>query len=79
MYFWKDWNHTEFIGYDPIMHKMETYSGASKDIRILKMWNNRDNLDIKDPKEPPLEKNKEIYIVQNAIFFKIIKEINTSA
>ena len=62
MYFWKDWNHTEFIGYDPITHKMETYSSAFRDIRILKVWNNRDNLDIKDPKEPPLEKNKEIYI-----------------
>ena len=62
MYFWKDWKHAEFIGYDPITHKMETYSSASRDIKILKVWNNRDNLDIKDPKEPPLEKNKEIYI-----------------
>ena len=62
MYFWKDWNRAEFIGYDPITHKMETYSSASRDIRILKVWNNRENLDIKDPKEPPLEKNKEIYI-----------------
>ena len=62
MYFWKDWNHAEFIGYDPITHKMETYSAATRDIRILKVWNNRDNLDIKDPKESPLEKNKEIYI-----------------
>ena len=62
MYFWKDWNHSEFIGYDPIRHRMEIYSAATRDIRILKVWNNRDNLDIKDPKEPPLEKNKEIYI-----------------
>ena len=72
MYFWKDWNHTEFIGYDPITHKMETYSGVSKDIRILKMWNNRDNLDIKDPKEPPLEKNKEIYIKNLNNHFNIL-------
>lgn len=62
MYFWKDWNHSAFVGYDPINHKFETFSSMSRDINSLKVWNNRDNLDIKDPKEPPLEKNKELYI-----------------
>ena len=62
MYFWKDWNHTAFVGYSTVTHKLEIYSGSSRDINILKVWNNRDNLDIKDPKESPLEKNKAIYI-----------------
>ena len=62
MYFWKDWNHSAFVGYSQVTRKLEIYSSDSRDIRILKVWNNRDNLDIKDPKEPPLEKNKEIYI-----------------
>ena len=62
MYFWKDWNRTAFVGHSPVTHKLEIYSGSSRDINTLKVWNNRDNLDIKDPKEPPLEKNKEIYI-----------------
>ena len=70
MYFWKDWNHTEFAGYNPVTHKLEIYSAATRDIRILKVWNNRDNLDIKDPKEPPLEKNKEVYIERLNNYFE---------
>ena len=70
MYFWKDWNHTAFVGYSPVTHKLEIYSAATRDIRILKVWNNRDNLDIKDPKEPPLEKNKEIYIERLNNYFE---------
>ena len=72
MYFWKDWNHTEFAGFSPVTHKLEIYSGSSRDINTLKVWNNRDNLDIKDPKEPPLEKNKEIYIKNLNNHFNIL-------
>ena len=52
------------------------YRFSNRDIRILKVWNNRDNLDIKDPKEPPLEKNKEIYIERLNNYFESL--LNTS-
>lgn len=62
MYYWKDWLKRVFVGIDPITHKLAEYSSMSREPRRFKVWKSRDKLKISDPKEPPLEQNKEFYL-----------------
>lgn len=62
MYYWKDWLKRVFIGIDPITHKLTEYKSDSFEPYKLKVWKLRDKLKISDPKEPPLEENKEFYL-----------------
>lgn len=62
MYYWKDWLKRVFIGIDPLTHKLTEYRPDSFEPYKLKVWKLRDKLKIFDPKEPPLEKNKEFYL-----------------
>ena len=62
MYYWKDWLKRVFIGIDPITHILTEYKSNSFEPHKQKVWRLRDKLKISDPKEPPLEENKEFYI-----------------
>ena len=62
MYYWKDWLKRVFVGIDPITHKLAEYKSDCREPHRFKVWKSRDKLKICDPKEPPLEENKEFYL-----------------
>lgn len=64
MYFWKDWLKMSFFGIDSVTHNFIEINSCSCQPEIARLWKIRDKLKIADPKEPPLEKNKELYLAK---------------
>ena len=74
MYFWKDWLKISFYGVDPVTRNFVEITSCSCEPEIARLWKIRDKLKIADPKEPPLEKNKELYLAKlNKHFNDLIK------